>query len=331
MSALASPSPGSLAPPARDCTWTEHDWTALELPPTWTDALSLRRPDVILRVLRGFFGDAPPVQLPPELPGAAQLPPYVLQSFHRMPNGYYSRNWVRGYATGFEASMLGRMSGARARLAGWLAGARRALDLGCGAGGLAGALLAAGVPEVIGLDPSPYLLREAARRHGAARFVQGLAESTGFPDGCFDAAGVCFVLHELPAAVAARAVHELARMLVPGARLAIVEPSPIQRHEWRPWRLLRAGGPAALYFAALARAAYEPCLDAWHGCDIHALLHDAGFALEHDESGVPFRFLLARRVPVPGVAARAPERPALPPTATLGVRWTVGSSPPPRR
>jgi len=296
MSALASSSTRSLAPPTRDRAWPEHDWASIELPPTWTDALSLRRPDVIARVLHGFFGEAARVRLPPGVPAGDRLPPYVLQSFHRMPNGYYSRNWVRGYATGFETSMLGRMPAARVRLAGWLRGAQRALDLGCGAGGLAGALLDAGVPEVIGLDPSPYLLREAARRHRTARFVQGLAESTGFPDGCFDAAGVCFVLHELPADVAARALRELARLLVAGARLAIVEPSAVQRREWRPWRLVREGGLAALYFAALARAVYEPCLGAWHGCDAEALLRDAGFVLEHDDSGIPFRFLLARRV-----------------------------------
>lgn len=286
-----------LAPATRDRSWPEPaDWSAVALPPTWADGLfSLRRVEDVVAMLRSLVGTVPPVRLPAGVPGAERLPSYLLQSFHRMPNGYYSRQWVRGYGRGFELSMLGRMAGARARLVDWLRGAQRALDVGCGSGGLASALVAAGVPEVVGLDPSPYLLHEAARRRPGPRYVQGLAEATGFPTGAFDAAGVCFVLHELPAGVAAQTLTELARLLVPGGRLAIVEPSPIQWQEWRPWRLAHRGGVAALYFAVLARLVHEPWLEAWHGRDAAASLQEAGFFLEADVSELPFRFLLARR------------------------------------
>ena len=43
------------------------------------------------------------------------LPPYLLQEFHGMPNGYYSSTVAAGYARGFEVVMLGRMRALRAR------------------------------------------------------------------------------------------------------------------------------------------------------------------------------------------------------------------------
>ncbi|HVP30979.1 MAG TPA: class I SAM-dependent methyltransferase [Myxococcota bacterium] len=290
------PSSAGIAALARDAEWPQHEWASLELPPSWTDELSFRRARDVVAFLRCFLGRPASVRLPAGLPGAERLPSYLLQPFHRMPNGNFSRTFVQGYARGFDVSMLGRMGAARARLAAWLGGARRALDVGCGAGGLAAALDAAGVPEVVGLDPSPYLLREAARRHPRVRFVQGLAEATGFPARAFDAAGVCFVFHELPGEITVRAFAELARVLVPGGRLAIVEPSAIQRLEWRPRRLVRSGGLAALYFAVLARLVYEPYLFEWQRCEPEKLLAAAGFALEESSSELPFRYLLARRL-----------------------------------
>ena len=55
-----------------------------------------------------------------------------------------------------------------------------------------------GDPRGLGLDPSPYLLRCADARVPRARFVQGLAEQTGFADARFDGIACCFVFHELP-------------------------------------------------------------------------------------------------------------------------------------
>src|SRR5207244_7986091 len=117
-------------------------------------------------------------------------------------NGFYSKRLADAYARWFDRFMLGHTVRARRGLAEKLAGCRAALDAGCGTGGLAGALHAAGIDEVWGLDPSPYLLQIAARRHPDIRFVQGVVERTGFPTARFRGVGVCFLFHELPPPVA---------------------------------------------------------------------------------------------------------------------------------
>src|SRR2546422_371579 len=86
-------------------------------------------------------------------------------------------------------------------------------------------LVAHGIEEVWGLDPSPYLLRCADARVPRARFVQGVAERTGFGDERFDGVACCFLFHELPPRAADQALAELARIARPRARLAIVEPA----------------------------------------------------------------------------------------------------------
>lgn len=57
------------------------------------------------------------------------------------------------------------------------AGARRVVDVGCGAGVLTRALVDAGL-DVVAIDPSPELLAIARREAEGARFVQGSAYDT---------------------------------------------------------------------------------------------------------------------------------------------------------
>src|SRR5689334_11553495 len=156
------------------------DWASVTLPDAWPDRLRLAHPSDLARFLRRLFAPRRPVEIPATLPGVDGLPEYLRQEFHHLPNGNYSKRIVAGYARAFDALMLGRANRARRAIARRLAGCATVLDLGCGAGGLAGALVAAGVPEVWALDPSPYLLHEGARRHPRVRFVQGLAERTPF-------------------------------------------------------------------------------------------------------------------------------------------------------
>jgi ubiquinone/menaquinone biosynthesis C-methylase UbiE len=270
------------------------DWSTASLPLAWPDGAGSRGAR-----WRRFWGALTSgrnaVTLPDDLPGKSWLPAYLLREFHRMPNGYYSAMQARGYDRGFEAAMLGRMKDARGRITDRLRHARRALDLGCGTGRLAVSLADAGVPEVTGLDPCPYLLQLAARRSSNVHFVQGLAEQTDFDDGRFDAIGACFVFHELPSQVADRALAEAHRTLAPGGLLAITEPSPEQLHERSPWALYRQGGLAALWFRAVALVAREPYIDEWHAKDPGPWLDRAGFDLLEDETSIPFRHLLARK------------------------------------
>jgi 2-polyprenyl-6-hydroxyphenyl methylase/3-demethylubiquinone-9 3-methyltransferase len=100
----------------------------------------------------------------------------------------------------------------RAELGG---GARRVLDVGCGAGFIANALAARGL-EVTGVDASPDALEVAARRDatGRARFVLGDARALPFPDASFDAAcAMDFLEHVEPLDAV---IGEIARVLAPG-------------------------------------------------------------------------------------------------------------------
>jgi ubiquinone/menaquinone biosynthesis C-methylase UbiE len=270
------------------------DWRALELPDTWPDRLSLRRPSQIWRWIRCMLGARQRVELPAGLPGVEALPRYVLEAFHNLPNGNYSKHVTRNYLNGFDRVMLGQMKRARRRLAGYLAGSQWALDVGTGGGRTAAALRESGVSEVWGIDPSPYMLQHAASDHPELRFVQGLAEKTGFPDERFDAVAVCFVFHEIPVRHLGRCLGELRRILKPGGRIAICEPSSAQLGR-SFWSQLYRHGFVRAYFHLLASFVYEPFVRAFHRADVGALLRDAGFESIRDENEPPVRFLFARK------------------------------------
>ena len=271
------------------------DWESAALPDAWPDQLDLRYPAHLLTYVRRWFGARRKVEIPPELPGADRLPAYLRQEFHHLPNGVYSKRHADAYGRWFDRFMLGSTVQARTRLAAELADCRAVLDAGCGIGSLAGAMRAAGIPEVWGLEPSAYLLQLAAARHRGVRFAQGIVESTGFPSARFDGVGACFLFHELPPRVADASLDEIRRILVPGGRLVIAEPSPVQ-FRVRDWRgLVRRSGRRGLYFFLLASWMHEPFVDGWHRRDVGAWLVDHGFRLVADEVGMPIRFLTAVR------------------------------------
>ena len=269
-------------------------WSELDLPDAWTDGENqgLRSAFRLLRqALRGVHTR---IELPEGLPLRAAIPRYALQEFHNVPNGNYSNRLTRGYATGFDIAMLGTMRPARQRMAEALRGCTSALDIGCGGGHSTAALVDAGIPDVWGLDPSPYLLRCADARAPAARFVQGLAEDTGFADARFDGVCGCFVFHEIPPPAADRALNELRRILKPGGRLVLVEPAA-EQYQLGAWELVRRHGPRALYFRALAHTIHEPFVEAWHRRDVPAWLTSAGFSVIEDETNVPVHTWVCRR------------------------------------
>ena len=127
----------------------------------------------------------------------------------------------------------------------------RILDLCCGTGDLA-LLLPRGLRPV-GCDLTPVMLEiaaaKAARRQTRLPGVAGDAMRLPFGDGAFDAAVVGFGIRNFPEL--GQGLAEIHRVLVPGARLVILEFS-------RPeGRLVRLGHGAWLRIAvpALARLA----------------------------------------------------------------------------
>jgi len=270
-------------------------WSEIALPDAWTDREAVGWSGVGRLLRRAFGGRHGRIELPDGLPLAAEIPRYVLQEFHNVPNGNYSNNLTRGYATGFDLAMLGRMRPARRRMAQALAGCRSVLDVGCGGGASTEALVEQGISDVWGLDPSPYLLRCADARVPRAHFVQGLAEQTGFAADRFDGVACCFVFHELPPHAAEQALAEIARILRPGGRLAVVEPAA-EQYQIGAWRLAWRYGPLGAWFRVLARGIHEPFVDAWHRRDVPCWLASNGFAVALDRTDFPVRTLVCERL-----------------------------------
>lgn len=270
-------------------------WADEPLPETWPD-----QQQSLLRLAKWFltapFGRRPLAEVPSTLALSRPLPDYVREAFHGLPNGYYSLNLVEGYDRGFEISMLGQVQPARRRMAARMRGMERVLDVGCGSGRLAEAMHAEGIPEVWGIDPSPYMLQRAQRRTPGLRTVQGLIEDTDFPDACFDGAGAFFVMHELPKQVAELALAELSRIVRPGGLLCITEPAEEHIKPKGLLRMVREHGLRSLYFHTLARLVYEPFLADWQSIpDYGAWFSAHGFEFVERSVRVPFATLVARR------------------------------------
>ena len=271
------------------------DWKNIELPDAWPDQLNFKRPNDLLVFLRSILKRKNrKVRLPERFIYQQILPKYLLQEFHNLPNGNYSNKITRGYTRGFDIAMLGKMTAARKHIASWLAGSSSALDVGCGGGQMTSALKNAGVNDVWGLDPSPYLLKHAANKYPNIHFIQGLAERLEFPDQRFCGITACFVFHEIPPTYTHRALTEFSRVLKPGGLLAICEPSSIQYE--RGWfHMLWKYGLNGVYFKQLAHFVYEPFVHAWHKQDICKLLEVHGFTIIKNEKSMPTHCILAKK------------------------------------
>lgn len=270
------------------------DWTSVQLPDSWVDQLKLQHPWNLLKLLRRILSKRQRVQLPDGMPGRDILPKYLLQEFHHLPNGNYSKQFTHGYVTGFDRMMLGTMRLVRGHLARRMEDCFSVLDVGTAGGHMAAALSAEGIEDVWGLDPSPYLLQHAARRLPQVKFIQGMAEQIPFSDARFDGVAACFVLHEMPPKKILAALREFARVIKPGGLLAICEPSSEQINT-TAWHLSRKHGWRGAYFGWLARFVHEPFLRAWHCINLPGELAAAGFTCVATEERFPSRIVLARR------------------------------------
>ena len=154
----------------------------------------------------------------------------------------------------------------------------RVLDACCGTGDLAVADLRAG-GDVTGLDFSPRMLERARRKSEAVKWVEGDMLALPFEDGSFEAATVGFGVRNV--VDLEHGLAELARVLVPGGRVGILEitrPRGFLRHFYGLWfdrivpllgRVL-PGGDAYTYLPASVRRFPGPE-------DLARALEEAGF------------------------------------------------------
>jgi demethylmenaquinone methyltransferase/2-methoxy-6-polyprenyl-1,4-benzoquinol methylase len=154
----------------------------------------------------------------------------------------------------------------------------RVLDACCGTGDLAVEAERRG-GRVVGLDFSERMLERARKKSGAIEWVQGDALALPFGDGEFDAVTVGFGVRNL--ADLEEGLRELARVLRPGGKLAVLEitrPRGILRPFFRLWfdvlvplagRVV-PGGEAYTYLPASVRRFPGPD-------DLSALFERAGF------------------------------------------------------
>jgi len=156
-----------------------------------------------------------------EQPGNPVPQPAVRSMFDRIAPVYDAMNTLM--TAGLDAHWR-RAAIAAARLGPGM----RVLDVACGTGKLARAAAAAvgEAGEVIGLDLSAGMLRQAARVRPAPgatvpRYLAGDALALPFPDGSFDAVTIGFGLRNLPDYAAG--LGEMHRVLVPAGRLVVLE------------------------------------------------------------------------------------------------------------
>lgn len=175
----------------------------------------------------------------------------------------------------------------------------RALDLGCGTGGVLSELAGrrAAPRAAVGVDPSARMLARVPPLPAGWRLVRAEASALPFGDRSFDLVTAAYLLHLLDAGGRAGALREARRVLRPGGRLVAVTVAPprserLARAIDRGFRAVRAGGPLA---------GLRPL-------DPTAELRAAGFAVHG-------RRRTARGYPSLIVAARLsePEPPAGPP------------------
>jgi SAM-dependent methyltransferase len=138
----------------------------------------------------------------------------------------------------------------------------RALDIGCGAGGVLARLAARrSVGFVVGIDPSPEALHRAKTRV-TRPLVRGSALDLPIDDGAFDLVTCFDVLQHLPPGREARAAREIRRVLAPGGRALIRTNGRGWTGDDSTYRLVDLAGLVESTGLLIARASYANALPA---------------------------------------------------------------------
>lgn len=123
---------------------------------------------------------------------------------------------------------------------------REVVDIASGTAGVAVQLARRSDARIVGVDISPQMLAVGRHRVAAAglehriALMLGRGEALPFDDATFDALTVTYLLRYVPDPAAA--LHELARVVRPGGRIASLEfhvpPEPVWRWAWRAYTRL---------------------------------------------------------------------------------------------
>ena len=114
-----------------------------------------------------------------------------------------------------------------------LTGCRRVLDVGCGEGQVARRLVAAGVADVVGIDPAAAQLAVGRARAGGPRYARADARSLPFADHAFDGVVVCLAYEHVDDVDTA--VRESARVLAPGGTFLLLVGHPLLQAPGSGW------------------------------------------------------------------------------------------------
>ena len=268
--------------------------TLEDLPDTWVDELKLHQPKDLLRLIRHKRGKKRRAVVPESMGDFGDVPTYLFAEYHGLPNGYFSKHFTHGYIRTFDKVMLGNMTKLRERIATSFSGYERVLDIGCGGGEQAGALVSAGIPQVHAIDASPYMVAHARDSYPEIPFAVKAAEQTGFADAEFDAVCVSFVFHEIPPKFAEQAIAEIHRILKPNGELIIAEPSSLQMELTRR-QLYRRFGWRGPYFRFIAKHTHEPFVAPWQAKNQVEWLAQHGFELQEEDQSCPIHWWRVRK------------------------------------
>ncbi|ACL25116.1 class I SAM-dependent methyltransferase [Chloroflexus aggregans] len=126
-----------------------------------------------------------------------------------------------------EAGFTGEHLAIARELRPWRGDQRWFLDLGCGTGEFAGDFPAR---RYVGIDPSLTYLRFAVQ-HRPGHYLAANGVALPFADQTFDAGLILGVLHHLPDATARTVIHEVYRVMRPGATILVMEDTPPPANE----------------------------------------------------------------------------------------------------
>jgi len=156
----------------------------------------------------------------------------------------------------------------------------RALDVGCGNGGLIQAIRQKTNAEAYGIDISPNMIEECRKRYDGINFAVSTGEVLTFEDGFFDVVTICCVLHHLHNPQ--KFFEEAYRVLKPDGVLIVGEP-------WNPFPIKQM---ADYILSPLLRAGDNKTFTRRR---LHRLFEDNGFFILPDSYEQDFMQIIKAR------------------------------------